>query len=202
MFDKINEDRILYGLSTYDSNVDDEDQPNIEYNASVKYDIAIFLKSIYNGSDFKETQLLLLNKIKKYPLSDQQDLCKEIIKYIEERFQMFFFPKLELLTQVEINKVYSLISFILVDSIKLFSYTWTYMVDDIKKVNLKLFCKTYPVKIIHEIRDQIKFRESNELIIKFVESLDGSILVKFFFEVSNSNINYIQLIQHGELIDG
>ena len=143
-----------------------------------------------------------MNKIKKYPLSDQQDLCKEIIKYIEERFQMFFFPKLELLTQVEINKVYSLISFILVDSIKLFSYTWTYMVDDIKKVNLKLFCKTYPVKIIHEIRDQIKFRESNELIIKFVESLDGSILVKFFFEVSNSNINYIQLIQHGELIDG
>ena len=201
MIEKINEDRILYGLSSYDPALDDEDQTDIEYNATVKYDIAIFLKSIYNGTDFKETKLLLLNKIKKYPLQDQQDLCTEIINFIEEKFQMIFIPKVEFLTQTDLNKIYDLICFILDDCKKLFAHVWIYMVDDIKKVNMKNFCKNNPNKITHEIKDQIKFREVSELANHFINYMDIETLVKFFLEVSDSNLNYIQLIQYGETLD-
>lgn len=201
----LDNESILYGLATTQQlEMDDEDFDIVKKNAEIQYDYNNLLDSI-GTSEFKETYLNFIISIQFSPLSEQQILASNILQKIQELYNYEFSPDPDIITSIQIKRVYELISFIEYDNIDFISTVWQRLNIDLKDFDFKEFCKTNTKRVTNAI-EKIVFdmqfgTMSDGMLTKiFLRTYYKNGLLNMFSRMTEKNKQLIILkMREGEL---
>ncbi len=128
-------DYILLGSSIKTFELDDEEELNIEDDASRSYDFLEIIDSIKTNK-FKENYLISITEVKLLSFDEQLKFCNDLLLKFEEKFDFTFPQKIEFNNKSDLNEFYNFLEFIHFNYIEFFGMLWIHLGKDIKNVNI------------------------------------------------------------------
>ena len=185
-------ERYLLSKSTRMYEIDDEEEKDLENITSKQYEALSILETI--GKDnFREIYLNFINNIKEQSRMIQKTFCSDILDKIEEIYDWKFPFNISLESKFDFDRLYTFLEFIEYDNIYFLSRLWSYMNVDLRKINIKSYCKKNADKIINEVDEQSEISGLVELISIFLRTYDKRRLIEFISKNSEKNKQLIIL---------
>jgi len=181
--------------------VEEDDELEVELRnyelSEVKYDFLNFINDI--GKDnFKEYYLGTIDFIKSSKLSDQRDLCLDILHKLESIYGIFFYENTTIQSKTDIDNIYDFLKFIEFDHVEFISSIWKFLNVDFIRINIEDFCLKNSNKIINEIVDQLEIYILPKIVNIFFRTNIKSVIINNFIKMSKRSRIWIILELEGE----
>jgi hypothetical protein len=187
----IDNEKILLGSSLPLLEVEEDDDGDMEDNASLQYDLLNCLDSI-ESEEFKEHYNIVINKIRNETIENQRVFCTKILDKIEEIYNYIPPLKHSLNDQYQINEVYNLIRFL--DSPIIFlSNLWTHFNIDLRKIDVEQFCNEHINEFCLLIDEKIKENNYPLMITEYLRTNKKVDMIKFIIEKTNKSKMLVEL---------
>jgi len=203
------ENRALKALLGNSLNMPEEDMDDLrvesqtgypyEEAALKSYYFLTILDSIRTG-EFQESFNATIPLLRKeYEFEDLQELCREILRYIKERYDFIFPEKVKIEDVGDTQEVLQLIKFLEYDNEEFIVNVWKYLKPETNSFQFKNYCEQNGNKIILEIEEQSDTRSYPKLIANFLRTYNKDDMIEWFCEQSERLNTAILLgIREGE----
>jgi hypothetical protein len=185
-------ERILLGSSLPLLEVEDDDDGNMEQNASLQYDMLNIVDSI-GTSEFKEHYYLAIPRISKESLENQRIFCIKILDKVEEIYDYILPVKHSLNEQYQINIVYDFIEFLEFNHIIFLANLWKHFKIDLRLIDLEQFCIKNIDEFVLLVDEQLKTNPFSVLITEFLRTYISIKMIKFIIKKTKKDKMIIQL---------
>lgn len=130
--------------------------------------------------EFKENYLEAITEIKTYTIREQILLCERIVDKVEEVYDFVFPERVKIYDLNDVNDIYGFIEFIEYDFEDFIADVWRFFDVDVRRVDIRNFCKRDSYKIVREIEEQIETHTLNRLVTLFLRTYNKDDLIEWF----------------------
>ena len=185
-------ERILLGSSLPLLEVEDDDDGNMEQDASLEYDMLNILDSI-GDVEFKAHYHMAMNIIKNECIENQRIFVTKILDKIEEIYD-YLPPIKHLLDEpYQIKLVYDFIEFLEFDHIIFLANLWKGFDIDLRKIDMEQFCINNTNKFMLLIDDQMKSSNFSLMITEYLRTNISLKMIKFIIKKTSESKMLIQM---------
>jgi hypothetical protein len=185
-------ERILLGSSLPLLEVEEDDDGDMEQDASLEYDMLNILDSI-STDEFKAHYTMAMNKIKNECIENQRIFATKILDKIEE-FYDYVPPIKHLLDELyQINLVYDFIEFLEFDHVIFLSNLWKDFDIDLRKIDIEQFCINNTNKFMLLIDDQTKIDNLSLMITEYLRTNISLKMIEFIIKKTSESKMLVQM---------
>jgi len=143
--------------------------------------------------EFKENYLEAITEIKTYTIREQTLLCERIIDKVEEVYDFVFPERVKIYDLNDVNDIYDFIEFIEYDFEDFIADVWRFFDVDVRRIDIRDFCKRNSDKVVREIEEQIETHTLNRLVTLFLRTYNKDDLIEWFSSSTEQIKSFVTL---------
>ncbi|MFW6242593.1 MAG: hypothetical protein ACOC2W_00375 [bacterium] len=178
--------RLLHGESTDIPELDEEEQPEREVTAQIKYEIYLLSESIGTNT-FEDNYYLFINEINQYNVEDYKILLYRFLEKLDEVYGFVFSEELNLNTFNERMWLLEFIKFLEFNNIEFLTSLYNKMNINLLKIDIDDYLREFSKATIFNIHSLDEIYTYNKLILDYLINYNEYDLITWLIRHTKKN---------------
>jgi hypothetical protein len=161
--------------------VEEDEDRDLEEEASIKYDTLSVLNSIGND-DFKSVYMALMPHIYEQSLNMQRVFCRELLSKIEKIYYYVFPMNLDFDNEDQVSDLYKFVEFLSFDHFSFLGELWKLLPVNLRTLDIASYCDLNSDLVMSKVEEVVRNQVFSRLVLTFVGTYTKENMIKFIVE--------------------